>query len=163
MAGGIEEQKERRRTVMGRTKLIALLEEQHVCQWCLENLISPRYSSSPVPSPSSSSLSNQRQTGRAGRKRKNKARTETQKTNGLPLMNFGLLIGNHTMPPFSCSQSDFVVFQLVLKGDRYDPVRLFTPEKFPQQINSINKSERNSTSRPWKWSDLVIKVACEVF
>lgn len=44
-----EEEKERRRTVMGRTKLIAVLEEQHACQWCLENLISP--ATAPVPYP----------------------------------------------------------------------------------------------------------------
>lgn len=36
---------------MGRTKLIALLEEQHACQWCLENLISLSHSSS-SPNPS---------------------------------------------------------------------------------------------------------------
>lgn len=34
---------------MGRTKLIAVLEEQHACQWCLENLISP--ATAPVPYP----------------------------------------------------------------------------------------------------------------
>lgn len=34
---------------MGRTKLIAVLEEQHTCQWCLENLISPAIA--PVPYP----------------------------------------------------------------------------------------------------------------
>lgn len=34
---------------MGRTKLIAALEEQHACQWCLENLISS--ATAPVPYP----------------------------------------------------------------------------------------------------------------
>lgn len=42
---------------MGITKLIALLEEQHACQWSLENLIILSLSSSAItsagPSPSS--------------------------------------------------------------------------------------------------------------
>lgn len=41
---------------MGRTKLIALLEEQHTRQWCLENLISLSLSSSPLSQSWSQSL-----------------------------------------------------------------------------------------------------------
>lgn len=43
----------RRRSVMGRTKWIALREERHACQLCLENLISLSLCSRPTPSLSS--------------------------------------------------------------------------------------------------------------